>query len=218
MPVQVNIVDKIGPWRLRSLPHVNYNTNSSFRKNRWTYPTYPNEISIINWVLLYDKPQFWFYNSEYFVQAPLNKKLKKGKKVFCWLLYVVRPCYLLHKFGTTPPPPVPFYVITLLEIAQLGIWTTRTQDNSFVPKTTHTQGNSYPDLLVPKTTRTQDNCRWPGDTVNLGIDLHSTNLVMWEHSDCRTERVRLPQCRVYGPPVLIHVLLITINTDGSMLC
>ena len=42
-----------------------------------------------------------------------------------------------------------------------GVWTTRTQDNSYpgqlVPKTTRTQDDSYLRQLVPKTTRTQDN-------------------------------------------------------------
>ena len=49
-----------------------------------------------------------------------------------------------------------------------GIWTTRTQDNSYpgqlVPRTTRTQDNSYPGQLVPKTTRTQDNS-YPGQLV-----------------------------------------------------
>ena len=47
----------------------------------------------------------------------------------------------------------------------LGIWTTRTQDNSYplqlVPRTTRTQDNSYPGQLLLKTTRTQDNS-YPG--------------------------------------------------------
>ena len=49
-----------------------------------------------------------------------------------------------------------------------GLWTTRTQDNSYpgqlVPKTTRTQDDSYPGQLVPKTTRTQDNS-YPGQLV-----------------------------------------------------
>ena len=49
-----------------------------------------------------------------------------------------------------------------------GLWTTRTQDNSYpgqlVPKTTRTQDNLYPRQLVPKTTRTQDNS-YPGQLV-----------------------------------------------------
>ena len=48
-----------------------------------------------------------------------------------------------------------------LTLPPMGIWTTRTQDNSYpgqlVPKTTHTQSISYPSQLVPRTTRTQDN-------------------------------------------------------------
>ena len=42
---------------------------------------------------------------------------------------------------------------------RMGIWTTRTQDNSYpsqlVPRTIRTQVNSYPERLVPKSTRTQ---------------------------------------------------------------
>ena len=63
-------------------------------------------------------------------------------------------------------------------------------DNSYpgqlVPKTTRTQDNSYTGQLVPKTIRTQ------------GTDIHSTNLVMWEHSDCRSERIRLRNAEFTG--------------------
>ena len=49
-----------------------------------------------------------------------------------------------------------------------GIWTTRTQNNSYprqlVPNTTRTQDNSYQSQLVPMTTRTQDNS-YPGQLV-----------------------------------------------------
>ena len=57
---------------------------------------------------------------------------------------------------------------TSCALALGGLWTTRTQDNSYpgqlVPKTTRTQDNSYPRQLVPRTTRTQDNS-YPGQLV-----------------------------------------------------
>ena len=74
-------------------------------------------------------------------------------------------------------PELSFRTLTTVGIYQwlwnvtqslMGIWTTRTQDNSYpgqlVPRTTRTKDNSYPGRLVPRTIRTQDDS-YPGQLV-----------------------------------------------------